>query len=191
MKYLLFILSLTLSLQCKAQNQIVPLNNCDKQYDHASGNVYLKDTENKMDNYVGIWKWAHGNKEFIITLIKQKHHYNQTGNDNYFSDRLVGYYQYKENGVLIADTSTDNLNRDFGIKVHFILDCYSQISSLSFRDYKKNKNYDMFLEKLSPAQIRLTGKEEGDVLVSRSAPGTYAPIYGGNTFPLKMVLTKQ
>lgn len=191
MKYLLFILIFTLSVQCTAQNQIIPLTNCDKQYDHTSGNAYIKDTTNEMDKYVGTWKWTQGTKEFILTLIKQKHHYNETGNDNYYRDRLVGYYQYKENGVIVADTSSDDLNKDFRVKVIFVLTCQSDIISISFEDYKKNKEYDIYLEKLSSTQIKFDGKERGDVLVSRSGPGNYAPIYPGNTFPLNMVLTKQ
>lgn len=144
-----------------------------------------------MNQYEGTWKWNQGNKEFTLTLIKQKHHYNQYGGNNYYRDRLVGYYKYKENGVVVADTSSDDLNKDFDPKVIFNLNCHSRIVSLSFEDYKKNKEYDVYLEKLSPTQIKFEGQEEGDVLVSRSTPGTYAPIYPGNTFPLNMVLTKQ
>jgi len=191
MKYLLFILTLTLSLQCTAQTQIINLTDCDSYINESSGDYYRKDVNNILNQYEGIWKWTQGNREFILTLIKQKHHYTQYANDNYYEDRLVGHYQYKENGILIADTSSDNLNKDYSPKVIFNLTCHSNITSLSFNDYKKNKEYDVFLEKISPTQIKFTGKEEGDVLVSRSAPGTYAPIYPGNTFPLKMVLTKQ
>ncbi|MFC7348989.1 DUF6705 family protein [Chryseobacterium zhengzhouense] len=191
MKYLIFILTFTVFLQCKSQTQIVNLTDCDSYINDSSGDYYRKDVNNVFSPYEGIWRWTQGNKEFTLTLIKQKHHYTQYANYNYYEDRLVGYYQYKENGVLIADTSSDDLNKDYSPKVIFNLNCHSRIVSLSFKDYKKNKNYIVLLEKISPTQIKFTGKEEGDVLVSRSAPGTYAPIYGGNTFPLNMVLTKQ
>ncbi|MFC7348991.1 DUF6705 family protein [Chryseobacterium zhengzhouense] len=191
MKYLLFILTFIVFLQCKSQTQVVNLTDCDTYFNYSSGEYYHKDKNNILNSYEGVWKWTQGNKEFILTLIKQKHHFNQYGNDNYYEDRLVGYYQYKENGVVIADTSYDDLNQDYEIKVHLILDCYSQVVSIRFDDYKKNKEYSIILEKLSATQIKFTGKEKGDVLVSRSGPGNYAPIYGGNTFPLNMVLTKQ
>ncbi|MFC7348987.1 DUF6705 family protein [Chryseobacterium zhengzhouense] len=191
MKYLVSILMLVFIVQCKAQNQIVSLTDCDSYFNKFSGDYYQKDINNILNQYEGTWKWVQGNKELILTLIKQKHHYTQYANYNYFEDRLVGYYQYKENGVLIADTSSDNLNKDYSPKVIFNLNCYSRIVSLSFEDYKKNKEYSVILEKLSDTQIKFTGKEKGDVLVSRSGPGNYAPIYGGNTFPLNMVLTKQ
>ncbi|MFN4365266.1 DUF6705 family protein [Chryseobacterium hispalense] len=179
-----------LSLNCTAQTQIVALNDCNKQYDYKSGDAYLKDTTNEIDKYTGTWKWTSGNREFTLTLIKQiKYHYNQGGGDNYYRDRLMGYYQYRENGVLIADTSSDDLSQDYGAKVHFGLNCHSQMVSISFNDYLKKKNYEVELKKLSPTQMEFKGRmHEGSIFVPRNGTVT---IPGGHTFPLEMVLTKQ
>ena len=130
-----------LSIHCTGQTNIIDLiDRCNHTpIDHKSGNTYLKDTTNEIDKYTGTWKWTSGNREFTLTLIKQvKYHYNQR-NNNYYEDRLMGYYQYRENGVLIADTSSDDLSQDYGAKVHFGLNCHSQITSLSFDDYLKKK----------------------------------------------------
>lgn len=181
-------LIILLSIQCTAQSNIVPLTECNKQFNRSDGTAYLKDTNNEIDQYAGVWKWTGGNKEFTLTLIKQvKHHFNQSGNNNHYEDRLVGYYKVKENGVTIADTSTDDLSKDFGVKVQFRLNCHNRITSLRFNDYLKDKSYDVYLEKISPTQLKFHGKRE-----EFSFPNTgTVTVYGGNTFPLEMTLIKQ
>jgi len=193
----IFLLStlIFLSVQCKAQSNIVALTNCDKQYDHSTGDYYLKDTADKMNKYSGVWKWTSGNREFILTLIKQvKHHYNQYGNNNYYKDRLIGYYQYKENGLLIADTSSDDLSKDYESRVIFNLGCNSHISAISFEDYKKYKNFDVTLENISPTQIKMKMFETEHIITVNKHTGVRNPPndpQGGSTFPMEMVLTKQ
>jgi hypothetical protein len=191
MKKIQFILLLVLSVACKAQNSIVPLLECDKVYDHTNPDYYLKDTTNEMNKYEGTWQWIDGNRKFWLTLIKQKHHFNQTGNDNYYEDRLVGYYKYWENGVLIADTSSDNLSKDYGIRVQFGMTCSGQVSSIAFRDYKKFKEFSVYLDILSPTQIKIEmlGKEH----ITTIQNGLRNPFIGpqdGSTFPMEMVLIK-
>lgn len=124
-KIFLLIIAL-LTINCKSQSTIVNLTETDQyDLDTSNGNVYMKDVNNLMSPYIGTWKWTQGNKEMILTLIKQtKYHYSE-GVFNYYEDRIVGYYIYKENGVIIADTSGDNLNSDYDAKVHFVLDPYS------------------------------------------------------------------
>ncbi len=188
----IFFLLILFSLQCTAQSNIVPLTECNKIYNHADGSAYFKDTNNEMDKYVGTWKWAQGNKEFILTLIKQiKHHYHQTGNDNYYEDRLIGYYQVKENGNIIADTAADNLSNDFGAKVMFTLICDNIIQSISFNDYLKGGvKFDAILEKLSPTQMKFKAKLSADAYTEPN-PGEIVYYGTGSTFPLDVVLTKQ
>jgi len=194
----IFLLStlIFLSVQCKAQNHIVNLTDCDSYFNESSGDYYNKDLNNILDNYVGTWKWINGNKEFTLILIKQvKHHYHETGNDDYYEDRLVGYYIYKENGVVIADTSSDNnLSTDYKMKVMFILNCHSQVSSIAFEDYKKYKSFEVLLESLSPNQIKMKMFEREHVITVNKHTGERNPPndpQGGSTFPMEMVLTKQ
>ncbi len=183
-------------VQCKAQSHIVNSTDCDSYFDRSSGDYYEKDLNGLLDKYIGTWKWISGNKEFTLTLIKQvKHHYHETGNDNYYKDRIVGYYTYKENGILIADTSSDNnLSTDYGMKVMFILDCYSQLSSIAFNDYKKYKNFEVILESLSSTQIKMNMYEREHVIMINKNTGVRTPSndpQGGSTFPMEMILTKQ
>jgi hypothetical protein len=145
-----------------------------------------------MDKYVGTWKWTEGDREFALTLLKEKHHFNEFGNSNYYEDRLVGYYKYWENGILIADTSFDDLTQDYGLKVHFSLNCNNKITSIAFKDYKKHKNFSVHLQSLSPTQIRMKMKGEEHIIMLRDGvqypPNEPLP---GSTFPMEMVLTKQ
>ncbi|MCX8526234.1 hypothetical protein OF897_20160 [Chryseobacterium formosus] len=124
-----------------------------------------------------------------LVLIKQtKHHYNER-TFNYFEDRLVGYYIYKENGAVIADTSGDNLQKDFGIAVSFDISCDSTVDTGFFVDRKKEKIITVGLEILSPTQMKFRGKiDQHSSYVSPKRPRT---LYTGSTFPLDMVFTKQ
>lgn len=73
-------------LSCKAQT-IVPM----KQLAGSStGNVYYKDTDNFLDNFVGTWKYQNGNEEFTL-ILKKKLFYDYEG---YYNDILYGEYKY-------------------------------------------------------------------------------------------------
>ena len=192
MKKIIFITIVTVTaLSCKAQSTVIDLvDRCNHTLYKYSGNLYLKDVNNLYAPYVGTWNWTEGNREFVLTLIKQtKYHYN-VGNFNYFEDRIVGYYVYKENGVVLASTANDNLNKE-GVNVNFDLDCYAKLSSTRMQDVLKNKNYDGWIELLSPTSIKFHFKEEGHIRIQREGYPAIAPQYGGNTFPLDMVLIKQ
>jgi hypothetical protein len=189
MKYILIIFTFILLIQCTAQNQIVNSIDCDSYFNKFLGDYYRKDVNNIINQYEGTWKWTGGSREFTLILIKQKHRFHQYANYNYYEDRLVGYYQVKENGVLIADTSSDDLSQDYRLKVHLILDCYSHITSIRFEDYKKKKDYQVILQKLSPTQMKFEGKmHEGSIIVPQNGTVMIPP---GHTFPLDMILTKQ
>ena len=192
MKKIIYILIIFISISCKAQNNIIDLVDvCNHTLYTNNGNLYLKDVNNLYAPYVGTWNWTEGNREFVLTLIKQtKFHYNQ-GNDNYYEDRIVGYYVYKENGVVLASTANDNLNEDYGVKVNFDLDCYAKLSSTRMQDVLKNKNYDGWIELLSPTSIKFHFKDDTHMRMQREGYPDIAPQYHGNTFPLDMVLIKQ
>ena len=156
----------------------------------SNGNLYLKDISDVYAPYIGTWKWTEGNKEMTLTLIKQtKYHINTYGNDNYYTDRLVRFYIYKENGIVLINTTNDDLNKDYGLNVSFNILCDSTINSSSFEDIFRNISYEVKLEKLSPTQMKFMGKT-GENTYYRPRTGT---IYyqSGTTFPLDMVFTKQ
>lgn len=190
MNKIFLIIVIFTGISCKSQNNIINLvNRCNSYYDDTNGSVYLKDISNIMSPYIGTWKWTSGNREMVLTLIKQtKYHYN-SGVDNFYSDRLVGYYVYKENGVVIINTSTDNLMKDYGLNVEFDLPCGSGIESSFFRDIFRDISYIVSLEMLSPTQMKFKGRMgEGTYRRPRNGIIYYK---SGTTFPLDMVFTKQ
>lgn len=188
----LLIILLSISYSCKAQNNII---NIVEKCNHApltttNGSLYLKDINNLYTPYIGTWKWTETNREFTLTLIKQtKYHYNQ-GIDNYYEDRIVGYYSYKENGIVLINTSNDNLNNESFMGVLFSLDCYSSLGG-DIRDTLKNKFYASSLEILSATQIRFRGKDDTEIRTQKEGLPPLEPQYVGTSFPLEMVLTKQ
>ena len=179
------------SIGCKAQNVVIEMSQtANSNYNYKNGSLYIKDINGVMNPFIGTWKWTDSNRELTFYLIKQiKYHYNQ-GTDNYYEDRLVGYYIYKENGVIIANTSTDDLNDDYNIKLD--LSFYVGIKNISINDYLKNKTYDGWFELLNPNQLHVSFKErEYRVRVKEGfPPPTNLPI-AGNTFPLDIILIKQ
>lgn len=187
-----FSIFVTTILSCKAQSNVINITeHCNNTtLSRSDGELYLKDINNLYSPYIGTWKWTEGNREFTLTLIKQtKYHYNE-GNDNFYRDRIIGYYVYKENNIEIISTINDDFTDDYGIKVYYYLDCYSVLAGKIY-DTPKNKGYDSWFEIISPTQIRFKGKE-GENLRSRKRGVPNLPqAYSGNSFPLEMVLTKQ
>ncbi len=184
------VLFLTIS-SCKAQSNVINITDwCNNQTSETNGSLYLKDINNLYAPYIGTWKWTQSNREFTLTLIKQtKFHYNE-GNDNFYRDRIVGYYVYKENGVELINTINDNLNDDYGVKVYFNLDCYSDFVG-KIKDVLKNKVYRSWFEVISPTQIKFHGKDDTHIRSQKEGQPPLQPQFVGTTFPLEMVLTKQ
>ncbi|WP_312392004.1 DUF6705 family protein [Chryseobacterium sp.] len=185
----LFLIIALFTINCRAQTNVINLTETDQHnLNMMNGDLYMKDINNIMLPYIGTWKWVNGSKEMILTLLKQtKYHYTESV-FNYFEDRIVGHYTYKENGIIKADTSSDDINAEYGLKVYFRLNPSSKINSINFKDYLKNKNYDVWLELISPTQMKFHGKEDTDITKYRR--GTHT-IYPGTTFPLEMTFTKQ
>jgi len=189
MNKIALIFILIFSISCKSQTNIIEIQNrCDVEFSDTNGNTYLKDISNITTPFVGVWKWTSGNREMTLTLMKQTKYHYQSGITNYYEDRLVGYYVYKENGVTIVDTSGDNLMDAYGLKVNFGIDCGGDIVASFFKDVKKNKSFIVSLEKISSTQMKFSGKVgEGTYIIGR----TPTAVYLGSTFPLEMVFTKQ
>ena len=193
-KIIMVVLLAYVSLECKGQSNVINITErCNyTPLNRGNGQLYLKDNNNLYSSYIGTWKWIEGNREFTLTLLKQtKYHYNQ-GIDNYYEDRIVGYYSYKENGVELINTLNDDLTDDYGVKVHYSFDCYSKLTG-TIKDVLKNKRYLSWFEIISPTQIRFKGKEEEFLISYTQYEGMPPPepVYFGNTFPLDMILTKQ
>jgi len=101
MKNIITIVFLIISFySCKAQNIILPLGSPDF---HMNPNYYLKDINNNLDKFVGVWKYQNGNEQLILDIRKEVHYL--LDNNGPYEDLLVGEYKYIDaDGVLRVDT---------------------------------------------------------------------------------------
>lgn len=93
MKKIIFITCLITSIvSCKAQTIIQSRNNFD--LDTPNGGYY-QDANNLLNPYIGTWVYSNGSTSLTMKLRKVIHYYN----GKFYSDLLVGEYQYIESGV--------------------------------------------------------------------------------------------
>ena len=78
-----------------------------RQLTLADNGSYYKDDANKMNPWVGTWKYTIGDTEFRIVFTKLSGFHMTpllTGSNlDYYTDILNGGYYYKENGILKTD----------------------------------------------------------------------------------------
>jgi hypothetical protein len=98
-----------LTLSCKAQTPV--LDTYESDYG-AIDNAYYKDLNHLHDQYIGTWLYTNGNTSLKIMFQKR----DQIYNDRYYSDYLIGEYQYIENGVEKVNT-LNNININYGSDV--------------------------------------------------------------------------
>lgn len=91
MKKLNLFIALIALLSCKAQSPIISIG--DYSQDIVAG-CYLKDVNNQLDPFVGTWSYQNGNTSFTISFRKIVQYYNGT----WYEDKLIGDYQYIEEG---------------------------------------------------------------------------------------------
>jgi hypothetical protein len=70
-------------ISCNAQ--VYPLNTSPSD---IPDNAYIKDTNNELDKYVGLWKGSWSGKTLYLELKKIKYHYND--NQPYYIDKILG-----------------------------------------------------------------------------------------------------
>ena len=95
--------------QAPANAPIIPMSNNlgVRQLTLADNGSYVKDDANKMNPWVGTWKYTYGNTEFKIVFTKLNGFHMTPlltqSNLNYYTDILNGGYYYKENGIVKTD----------------------------------------------------------------------------------------
>ncbi|MCU7615617.1 hypothetical protein NZ698_00285 [Chryseobacterium sp. PBS4-4] len=78
-----------------------------KDYD-KTGNYYLKDVNNYLNNFTGTWEYVNGNEKFQIVLTKiTKHHFNIPDmNRNVYRDGISFKYKKFINNTLVFESPT-------------------------------------------------------------------------------------
>lgn len=104
MKKIILILLLSITyVSCKAQ--IIPSYG-NEPYGEIDG-AYYKDVNDELNPFIGTWVYSTLNDTLKVSFIKNKFLINSS--HTYYSDELVGEFQYVENGIEKANTLS-NLN---------------------------------------------------------------------------------
>ena len=98
MKKIILITLVFLSMSCKAQTPIYPLDGGNTNYGSVNG-AYYKDINNFLDQYVGTWLYVNGNTSIKLVLQKKTMFKEIDGVQHFYTDYTVGEYQYIENGI--------------------------------------------------------------------------------------------
>lgn len=135
-KLFIILIIVTLSIQCKAQQPIINLEDDDGS---EIVNAYYKDTNNLLNPFVGTWVLDDGTNYLKIVFEKKTMVY--TG--SYYEDLLIGEFQYKENDIEIINT-LDKLNLPDTFpenRKHSIEGNYIRTSLSPFDDYTTDNFY--------------------------------------------------
>lgn len=97
MKNIIILLLIINLYNCKAQSLIHPL--ADRNVPENLNNVYFKDVDNDLNQFVGTWMFQDGNTSLTIVLEKLT----QFFNGSWYEDMLIGEYKYVENGIEIVN----------------------------------------------------------------------------------------
>ncbi|WP_100075950.1 DUF6705 family protein [Chryseobacterium camelliae] len=105
MKSLLIYLGIMLMSFCQAQN--LPLNT---PFLSIPNRAYIKDTNNELNPYVGIYKANYNGNEISLFITKQEDKLEETGHKSYHVDVLLVKYIVKNStGIVLQDTKNNNL----------------------------------------------------------------------------------
>jgi hypothetical protein len=110
MKKYILTLVLLAAISCTAQSQQQPvLRILSFQEKYSNGynlkeGDYIKDIQNQLDPYVGIWKYEGNGMILTLKLQKVPMFYNGTG--EYYTDEILLTYKFIKDGI----TLVDNLN---------------------------------------------------------------------------------
>lgn len=95
------------ALSCKAQTY--PLRTYGIEFPKDS---YVKDTNNELSSYEGIWKGAWNNKTIFIAFKKIKLYLNHSIGNEYYKDVLIGKFKIIDNnGTVLFDNTNISDNK--------------------------------------------------------------------------------
>ncbi|WP_288459881.1 DUF6705 family protein [uncultured Chryseobacterium sp.] len=112
MKKILSILLMTfLIVSCKGQQY--PLNT---NYEEVPNNAYLKDLNNELNPYIGIYKANFEGNEITLYITKEENKLEKRVSKQFYRDALIIKYIIKNtNGLILQDTQNNN---DSNNKLH-------------------------------------------------------------------------
>jgi len=109
MKTLYFIIGLFITFTSYTQGNIEPRY---QGYNYGTDGIYYKDTFNDYDILEGTWVLNDQNIYFKIVLQKKEYLHQLDSFSDYYTDALVGEYQYAQNGLELINT-LGNLSNNY------------------------------------------------------------------------------
>ena len=106
--FYIIVFSLFTSLTIQAQNYTQIIDLYDSNAELGKNGIYYKDTQGYLNQYVGTWLYTNSMTSLKITFQKE-YFAQQNAFGTYYSDVLVGKYEYIVNGVTVFST-LNNLN---------------------------------------------------------------------------------
>jgi hypothetical protein len=104
-KYLVLLKLFLVTVSC--QSQTLPLNTL---MDDRPQGAYLKDLNNELNPYVGIYKANYKGNDITLFINKIEHKFEKRTNKDYFMDVLdIKYIVKNSSGVTLQDTYNNNL----------------------------------------------------------------------------------
>lgn len=185
-KYLVLFNLIIVTISCKSQT--LPLN---ALMDDIPQGAYVKDLNNDLNAYVGIYKANYKGNEITLFINKVEHKFEKRTNKDYFMDVLdVKYTVKNSSGLILQDTSNGNLpNIEF-----YSIRLRSYNNSVTF--YYSGTNCKVgwgkiILKRLNSTQLSWEYYPNGRILSDATCPpGTETTVYLPNTDD-ELIFTKQ
>lgn len=185
-KYLVLFNLIIVTISCKSQT--LPLN---ALMDDIPQGAYVKDLNNDLNAYVGIYKANYKGNEITLFINKVEHKFEKRTNKDYFMDVLdVKYTVKNSSGLILQDTSNGNLpNIEF-----YSIRLRSYNNSVTF--YYSGTNCKVgwgkiILKRLNSTQLSWEYYPNGRILSDATCPpGTETTVYLPDTDD-ELIFTKQ
>ncbi|NML58640.1 DUF6705 family protein [Chryseobacterium cheonjiense] len=156
MKKVISILILILSLSCKSQSTI----SLEQAYEYSKSDdglpetvTYVKDVNNRLDQFVGTWKGTYGDKQYEFRFIKKLNF----GSYTVKWDELIGRFSVKSFNGTVLYSSLNEINDENthfrGINIQnktYMLNFFGTVnycndSGVVFIEISKNNPNTMYL----------------------------------------------
>jgi len=185
MKNIFLLTIILLSFSCKTQ-QTYPL---DTDFRTIPNNAYLKDINNELLPYIGIWKAIENNNEIIINVEKVDHHFIKSGNRAYYQDVLFIRYSVKNSqGSIVKSTMNLSIAE---AKIESDIMFPNQVLSFTYLGGDCGFGWGgISLKLINPTQVKWNYRPNDVILTNINCPnGADTTIYLPQTKDL--VFTKQ
>ncbi|WP_144283640.1 DUF6705 family protein [Chryseobacterium echinoideorum] len=161
-KIITFLFVLVNLINCKAQ-QTYPL---DTDYENIPAYSYIKDLNNELNQFTGIYKANYQGNETTLYITKVEHMLKERLTKSYYMDALTVKYTVKsQNGAILQDTQ-NNTQNDF-----YSMMSYPQENGVAL--YYPGTNCGVgwgkvFLFKINPTQLSWEYRPNSSIFLDKS-----------------------